>query len=551
MTSLNPQPPFVFPEPRVAEGMASYEQYPPYDALALASQSLFGIVSGVTESGIKAMQTWLESSPDLRVCLVVMVYPACATRQADFSRLMDLVAQMSNRLSVRVRPLDWVSDRASNTLCFLSPASDAVYFVTGPSEDFGMAPRQDGHANFVFRAEPALAEAFKRYFDWEWAGSRDISAQGVAQIPGLKLPEGTEDAARLWQAYLSACRDVPVSADSGHPVAQIDAETGDVTLRSEDGKELVAPTEQLGLEKLDQLAERIARLYAKGALVSIDKLSRVPPLDAPLDPSAFGDAAETHKGNVVRKVRMRVSIIDEKTLKDIEKRRQGLRGLLTTFTFGLADNMRWMPNAARALFESELKRLNEEGQKLISDLLKGDVNAFIEAKRENLAADINGMYATLGRPGQVTDDVIQGVVDGLRVRLDKAQSASFMPSLSYSHVGFARTETPTASPWGQAYALLADVAAFPRKALTDPFFLRGLKVSEEETIEAMNVADDAMCRDMRSRGIKERCKEELGLLSRIEKASITSRERCELVSRILGGDGVTSIDEAIKKLEST
>ena len=57
MTSLTPQPPFVFPEPRVAEAMASYEQNPPYDALVLASQSLFGIVSGVTESGINALRT--------------------------------------------------------------------------------------------------------------------------------------------------------------------------------------------------------------------------------------------------------------------------------------------------------------------------------------------------------------------------------------------------------------------------------------------------------------------------------------------------------------
>jgi hypothetical protein len=81
-------------------------------------------------------------------------------------------------------------------------------------------------------------------------------------------------------------------------------------------------------------------LSDKGVLVSIDKLSRIPPLDAPLNPSLFGDTSELHKGNVTRKVSMRVSIIDEKTLKEIEKRRRGLRILLTKFTFGLADNIR-------------------------------------------------------------------------------------------------------------------------------------------------------------------------------------------------------------------
>ena len=79
------------------------------------------------------------------------------------------------------------------------------------------------------------------------------------------------------------------------------------------------------------------------------------------------------------------------------------------------------------------------------------------------------------------------------------------------------------SPWGQAFSLLADVAAFPRKALTDSFFLRGLKVPEDDLIEAMNVADDALLRNPRARGIKDRCKAELNLLARIEKAPMERR----------------------------
>ena len=52
---------------------------------------------------------------------------------------------------------------------------------------------------------------------------------------------------------------------------------------------------------------------------------------------------------------------------------------------------------ARRLFESEVNRVNEEGQKPISDLLCGDVDAFIEANRAALAADINEcMMPSLG-----------------------------------------------------------------------------------------------------------------------------------------------------------
>jgi hypothetical protein len=89
-----------------------------------------------------------------------------------------------------------------------------------------------------------------------------------------------------------------------------------------------------------------------------------------------------------------------------------------------------------------------------------------------------------------------------------------------------------------------------RKALTDSFFLRGLKVPEDDLIEAMNVADDALLRNPRARGIKDRCKAELNLLTRIEKAPMESRVRCELVWRILNEDSIEAIDETLKKKEA-
>lgn len=548
MNTLKPQPPFVWPEPRALEGMSNYEHQPPFGELALGSHSLFGIVSALTARGIDVVDSWLQRNAGLRASLIVMVYPACATREADLARLLDIVGRRSDRLSVHLRPLER-TDRATNALCFLTPESDAVHVVTGPSEDLGLEAPDDGHVNFVFRADPALVEGFKRYFDWLWVNSPAISANGVTKIPHLVRPEGTEEGASLWRAYVENC-DPQFVEDAPHGVAHVDPVTGDVTIRAQDGREVPPPTEALGLAKLDPLAERVARTYSKGAMVSIDKLSRIPPLDAPISPSLFGDASEVQRGNVTRQVRMRVSIIDEKTIKNIDRRRHALRDLLTTFSFGLADNMRWMPDTARELFESELKCRNEEGQKLIVELLKGDVDTFISAKRATLVTDINAMYAALGKSGQVTDDVITRVVESLKDRLSKAQSADFMPKLSYSMVGFLRTNNSLVSPWGQAFSLLVDIVAFPRRVLTDGFFLRGLKVSEDDLIEAMNVADDALCRDLRVRGIKDRCKTELDLLARIKEAPMEARDRCEFVWRILSGESIDAIDEALKEKEA-
>lgn len=544
---LKPQPPFVWPEPRAIEGLLTYEHEPPFGELAVGSHSLFGIVSALTARGIEVVDSWLQRNSRLRASLIVMVYPACATREADLARLLDLVGRRSDRLSVHLRPLER-TDRATNALCFFTPESDAVHVVTGPTEDLGLEATHDGHVNFVFRADPALIDGFKRYFDWLWASSPAISATGVTKIPHLVLPEGTKEGANLWRAYVDGC-DPELAADAPRGSAYVDPATGDVTILAQDGREVTSPTGALGLAKLDPLAEQVVRIYSKGAMVSIDKLSRIPPLDAPISPSLFGDVSELQRGNVIRQVRMRASIIDAKTIKSIDKRRHALRELLTKFSFGLADNMRWMPEAARELFESELKCSNEEGQKLIADLLQGDVDAFIKSRRATLVNDLNAMYVALGKSGEVTDDVIARVGDSLKDRLRKAQSADFMPKLSYSVVGFLRTNNSLVSPWGQAFSLLADIAAFPRRVLTDSFFLRGVKVREDDLIEAMNVADDALCRDLRVRGIKDRCKAELDLLARIKKAPMEARDRCDFVWGILSGEPTIGIDEALRKKE--
>jgi hypothetical protein len=554
MTDLNPQPPFIWPEPRVLEGICTYAHQPPLNELALTSKALFGIVSALTVRGVELLQSWLDHHPDLQAKLIVVVYPTCATRKRDFHQLLDLVHQLPNRLSIHIHPLDQLTDRATNALCFLSREFDMVHFAIGVSEDFGLEASQDHHIDFVFRPEPVLVESFKRYFDWLWAKSPEITAQGVALIPDLVIPEGTENGERLWREYVQNCTTGSVndveSVGAPRVVTIVDPETGELTIQSEGGENITPPTEEFGLSKLDRLAEQVARIYEKGSLVSIDKLSRIPPLDAPLDPTVFGDAAELQNGNVTRRVSMRVSIIDAEMLKEIDKRRQGLRALLGKFTFGLADNIRWMPNTARGLFETELRRLNEEGQNLISELLKGDVDAFINSKREALVTDINGIYQQLGRSGQVSNSEIDNVIKSLKTRLSKTQGATFMPTLSYSAISFACTENALSSPWGQAFSLLSDIAKFQRKAITDGFFFFGLKVSDDDLFDAMNVADDALCRCVSSRGIKDRCKTELDLLSRIEKASMESQDRCELVLRILAGDSFNSIEQALNERQA-
>lgn len=558
MKSLSPQPPFIWPDARIIEGVATYEHLPPFDELVAASQSMFGMISAITASGVDILNAWLARDADFKARLIINVYPTCTTRQRDLSKLLQVVKDNSDRLLVHVHPLHRFSDRALNSLALISKSSAHVHIMAGVSGNFSLDLQLDVESNFAFRADPAFVESFRRYFDWFWSKSTDLSAEGVTQIPNLIVPEGTEEGARLWQVYAEACSQLmsgPSCADgttveaAGSPVAEVDTETGDVTIKSSSGNEVTSPTEELGLGKLDQLAEQMARIYEKGSLVSIDKLSRIPPLDTPVQPRVFGDEAEMIRGGVTRRVATRVSAIDAHTLREIEKRRKSVSPLLSKFSFALADNLRWMPLAARELFESELKRVNDEGLKLIADLLKGDIDAYLNGRRTSLMANINQVYSELGGSGQVSDEVINEVVGSLKNRLEKAQSSNFMPKLSYSAIVFDRKENDFISPWGQAYSLLSQVAVFPRKVLTDNFFLRGLRVAEEDLIAAMNVADDHVCKNLHTRGIKRRCETELEILSRV-KTVTDARQRCELVAKVIAGVSTEEVYTKLSELET-
>lgn len=545
---IEPIAPFVWPEPRILDQLCDYEREPPIDDLALQARSVFGIVTGLTHRGVQTVSSWLGRNPDLKLWLILAVYPTCPTRQSDLCGLLDVVERHTDRVKIKVKPLNEVADRVTTVLGFVSASSDVVHIATGAFEDLQISGG-NGPA-LVFRGDAALVEAYRRYFDWCWARLQDVGAAGVTHIPALVVPAGTAEGSELWNEYLRACALQEASIQPEAPVVRVDQHTGEVSVETRDGGAIESATDQLGVPKLDPFAERVARLYEKGALVSVDKLSRIPPLDAPLDPRLFGDESELQRGNVTRKVSMRVSIIDEKELKEIEKRRQGLRTLLTKFTYALADNMRWMPSSARKLFEAELQRLNDEGLKLISGLIQGDTDEFIAKKKDALIKDLKAMYKQLGREENISDDLVVKVTESLKTRLDKAKCANFMPQISYSILKFDGADGNLVSPWGQASSLLSDIVAFPRKALTDGFFFRGLKVSEDSLIDAMDVADDALLRDTRTRNIKDRCRAELALVEKIEEANIDAKERCTLLWRILDGDPIEEIDKALPKAET-
>src|SRR5436190_9205837 len=111
---IDPETPFIWPEPRILEQIASYQNAVPFETLGEDSDSIFGIVSALSGQGIDALKRWLEHNPSLRVRLIIAVYPTCLTTENDLIRIRSLTKEESDCLQVRVKTCMRVTDRPSN-----------------------------------------------------------------------------------------------------------------------------------------------------------------------------------------------------------------------------------------------------------------------------------------------------------------------------------------------------------------------------------------------------------------------------------------------------
>ena len=172
------------------------------------------------------------------------------------------------------------------------------------------------------------------------------------------------------------------------PGRGVNPESGEVVLVDEHGEPVASPTEEIGVPKLDHLAEGVARVFDLGALVSIDKLSRIPPLEALVKPEWFGVDSFRQTGMVRAQTSIKVAPFDESTLKKIDRLRRVSGELLPRYSFALADGVRWIPRQAIPLFEAALTTVNEDAKKLLGATVGESVDDFLVSQRDAGQAQI-------------------------------------------------------------------------------------------------------------------------------------------------------------------
>ncbi len=526
--------PFVWPDTVELTRQSQITGTVPYQDLLEEIDSAFGVVTGIDSAGVAWLADQAKQHPTLRIKLVIALFGACATKSSHLESLLSLQKEYKDRIEFKLFATDisFMVGSPSNVVCFISSKDQNAFLSAGPSANFGITTPLETQANLVFKADAPTVDSWRKWFELLWFKSSPLT-ENTANIPELQPARGTDEAEMMWSEYEEQCRLALERMQTGDIIIEVDPETGEVTAKDENGQEVEMPTKNLNVPRLDQVANRIARLYSKGAMVTVDKASRIPPLDAPIRSEWFGVKALRQIGAVTREVKYRISVLDDKLLKDLENRRKSIRQIINAFSFPLADGVYWMPDTARNLLEQELNRVNKEGREALDGAIGNDVDKFVGSQINRIIEDANKMYKDFNPNGQLGKEVIDEIVSDLSERLKKAVSGRFLPQISYMEVSFSpKLESEAVSSWGQALSIVEAIAKFPRELVTDPFKMRGLKVSEREYAQVMDICNDTI---HQRRPFKEEIKEELDFVKGIMKEGFTHREKCELLFDIIGG----------------
>ncbi|MHB1419865.1 MAG: hypothetical protein ACYCX4_09840 [Bacillota bacterium] len=297
--------PKIWPGQNVTLGGAIFQPaHLKTDVLSSVS-GLFGIAYAVNEDSVTWLEDMIAEHASLQCRLIIQVYPACPTKLHHLKRLSQLENESSGRIVCRIHPIDITGGAPINVLCFCAPEDGQSFFVIGSSPDLGFSKPTQGQVNISFYADAALLGVWRNWFDETWCRVAPLTPETIS-IPDLIPAPGSADAGHAWQSYIERCGLVirgDNSREEDSSTVTVDETDKSVTEKGQ----LPSPTDGLGLLEIDEIAIRVAQIFHKGSLISIDKFSRVLPLDAPVKPESLGVKSSRKIGTMSRSLRFRIS----------------------------------------------------------------------------------------------------------------------------------------------------------------------------------------------------------------------------------------------------
>ncbi len=518
-----PEPGFDIPGV-LLDGSLSGDFKKPWDAIAADSSSITAVVSGLDEHGVRWLRALTSGSNPPAVRVVLLVHATCPTKEEHLATLASLVKPP--QFQVWILPVREWGQRCSWVMAVRRQAPVHVFW-TGSAGNFGLSAPALDEAHAVSEADPLIVDQFLAWFSSLAFQAAPLSTE-TATIPALVPAQGTKEAAQMWDEYEAACRAAAEAARRKPEATQTEAPKSAQQVEEQIRQELKIP-------KSDPILQPLVQLFERGDLVTIDKGSRIPPLELPIKAEWFGIPSFREVGVVSREVRYKISVLDDKTNKQLDARRKGTSELREKFSFPLADGSRWMPHKAKPLFEAELKRQEEEGKKLLGSIVSGSPEEWVQSKRDLVTRDANRQYEEFHPGKSMPWTTIDEVLKALSERFKKATSGNFLPKVGYVRTGFRPSaDSDHVSDWATARTLLRAIAEYPRAALKSrAYFLRGLKVTEKDLLQAMNVAEDRLVAEWFQPDSLEIALAELDVLGQIDESERSDRDKCALILDLL------------------
>jgi hypothetical protein len=521
--------PFVWPALRVTQGDARYASELPFESVIEHAIAVFGVVSAFDRKVIDWLEGLLADHSAVKLRIVFSIHPTCRTTESDLEEATRLTERHGARVAFRMYPERSLTDRGSNLICF-NHADGKLFIATGPSDNLGFGRRSGSHANLVLTPDTSTFESCRKWFGGLWQISGDLRPEVVRLMPKLVVPLGDPEAAALWEDFRNRCLEKG-TAENKVVKEVVDPETGEVTLVDGDGKELASPTDDIGAPKVDHFAERIVRLFDLGMLVTIDKRTRLPPLEAPIKAEWFDLQSFQQTGVVSTRMSVKIAPFDDETLRAINKLMSAASDLLPEYSYSIAKGIRWIPKAAIPLFEAALESANNRAKIKLGDVVGENIDAFLLTQRDRIQTDAQKMYRRYHPDRTLPEETVSDILDELRRRLGPTVGERLIPTVSYASVVFnPHQSTEWGSQWAQALNLLESIIRLPRETTPKLTPAKSVLPVRSELSVAMDVLGDPIFTEYGTKNGLIRASRELQCLDYLlEIDEADDRATCEAI----------------------
>lgn len=499
------------------------------------SELISGVLVDVADETVKWLESIMEDNIERRVSLVIVVYPACPTRDVHLKQL-NIIQQMCNRSrkNVDIRILALSRKYGDDHEVFaLPPTIIQAYFSNNEktifyigSTGFMNHPSTDPKRfNLFLNPDSILQNEWRNWFQQLLDHSPSLNEDTMA-IPYLIPAKGDMEAAIKWKEYQNKC----------HAKAN-QKKTGEINLfETEEGenKEEIKKDRSWdgGLTALDAIAEELSHTFSQGYLVTTVESTRIKPLSIPVKASLLGQKTERTIGTLTQKQSFTLQILSDTSAQEIEKYRK-INDLLDLFSYPLGFGHRWVPAQVRRLLDKELELRNALAKAKLQKEIQGNGNQYISINENRYRHDLEAMYRALGENGQISQSTISEILRQATERLDAALSGFLCPRVIYNKIMSPKlTLDAPDENWSQLLELLIRSANFLRKTILDPYFLRrlpDLSTAEEEILDAMDIWRDTI---LQSRD-KRQAKKEIYELDLIKNTDIDIKQRCKMVHSLI------------------